>query len=118
RHFLPGGKRLSAGAERALLRHPWPGNVRELRNAVQRAALLSPGAVVEADAFGLGHGAPTAQRPAGQAPDPDREAIEAALARNDGVLAQAAADLGLSRQALYRRMDRFGISRDDAGGGG
>ena len=115
RHFLPEGKRLAAGAERALLRHPWPGNVRELRNAVQRAALLSPGELVEADAFGLGHAAP--QRPAGQAPDPGRDAIEAALARNDGVLAQAAADLGLSRQALYRRMDKFGISRDPGGDG-
>src|SRR5690606_40244773 len=53
RHFLPEGKRLSANAERVLLRHPWPGNVRELRNAVQRAALLSPGEVVDADVFGL-----------------------------------------------------------------
>jgi len=117
RHFLPGDKRLSAGAERALLRHPWPGNVRELRNAVQRAALLSPGEVVEADAFGLAHAAPAPQRPAGQAPDPGREDIEAALSRNEGVLAQAAADLGLSRQALYRRMDKFGISRDQGGDG-
>src|SRR5690606_7681420 len=50
-HFLPAGKRLSADAERALLRHPWPGNVRELRNAVQRAALLSPGDTVAAEAF-------------------------------------------------------------------
>ena len=117
RHFLPEGKRLSTGAERALLRHPWPGNVRELRNAVQRAALLSPGELVEADAFGLGHAAPAPARTAGQPPDPGREAIEAALSRNDGVLAQAAADLGLSRQALYRRMDKFGISRDPGGDG-
>ncbi|MGY0633785.1 sigma-54-dependent transcriptional regulator [Luteimonas sp. A478] len=114
RHFLPEGKRLSAGAERALLGHPWPGNVRELRNAVQRAALLSPGDVVEAEAFGL------AAPPAATAPptaDPDREDIEAALARNDGVLAQAATELGLSRQALYRRMERHGIRREPGGEG-
>ena len=115
RHFLPEGKRLSADAERTLLRHPWPGNVRELRNAVQRAALLSPGDTVATDAFGLDRAPAPAPRAAGQAPDPDREAIESALARNDGVLAQAAADLGLSRQALYRRMDKFGIRRDPAG---
>ena len=43
--------------------------------------------------------------------EPDREAIEQALARAGGTIAQAAAELGLSRQALYRRMDRLGISR-------
>ncbi len=43
---------------------------------------------------------------------PDRAAIEDALERNHGVLAQAAAELGLSRQALYRRLDRLGIRRD------
>jgi DNA-binding NtrC family response regulator len=44
--------------------------------------------------------------------EPDRASIEAALERNGGVLAQAAADLGLSRQALYRRLDRLGIARN------
>jgi len=41
--------------------------------------------------------------------EPDRAQIEAALAHAGGVIAQAAAELGLSRQALYRRMDRHGI---------
>jgi transcriptional regulator of acetoin/glycerol metabolism len=51
--------------------------------------------------------------PAGAVPDaePDRDAIVQALARASGVIAQAAADLGLSRQALYRRMERLGIAR-------
>jgi transcriptional regulator of acetoin/glycerol metabolism len=52
-----------------------------------------------------------AAMPSRTAEEPDREAIAAALARADGVVAQAAADLGLSRQALYRRMERFGIGR-------
>ncbi|MGH8085407.1 MAG: sigma-54-dependent transcriptional regulator, partial [Lysobacter sp.] len=43
RHFLPRGKSLDAGAERALLAHAWPGNVRELRNTLQRAGLLARG---------------------------------------------------------------------------
>ncbi|MDB5959194.1 MAG: sigma-54-dependent Fis family transcriptional regulator, partial [Massilia sp.] len=43
--------------------------------------------------------------------EPDREAITQALARAHGVVAQAAAELGLSRQALYRRMERLGIAR-------
>ena len=108
RHFLPPGHQFSAAAERALLRHPWPGNVRELRNAVQRAALLS-GELIEAAALGLSP-APDGVPP-GHGDDPDRAAIEAALQRAGGVLAQAAAELGMSRQALYRRLDRYGIPR-------
>src|SRR5690606_17181907 len=113
-HFLPTGKRLGADAERALLRHPWPGNVRELRNVVQRAALLSAGSVIDAAALGLptAPSSAAATSPAGGTDEPDRAAIEAALARNGGVLAQAAMELGLSRQALYRRLDRLGIRRD------
>ncbi|KLI97930.1 sigma-54 dependent transcriptional regulator [Luteimonas sp. FCS-9] len=107
RHFLPAGRALSRAAERALLAHRWPGNVRELRNAVQRAALLSQEAAIAAEALGL---PPSAASPA--APEPDRAAIEAALARAGGVLAQAATELGLSRQALYRRIDRLGLRRD------
>ena len=113
-HFLPAGKRLAAEAERVLLRHAWPGNVRELRNVVQRAALLSPGGVVAATALGL-PAATAAVGPAsaaGGGEEPDRAAIEAALARSGGVLSQAAIELGLSRQALYRRLDRLGIRRD------
>ncbi|MGH8073005.1 MAG: sigma-54-dependent transcriptional regulator [Lysobacter sp.] len=111
RHFLPRGKLLDAGAERTLLGHAWPGNVRELRNVLQRAALLARGDRILAADLGL------PARPAGtvasaNSDEPDRSDIEAALERNGGVLAQAAAELGLSRQALYRRLDRLGIKRD------
>ncbi|NLW97644.1 sigma-54-dependent transcriptional regulator [Luteimonas wenzhouensis] len=109
RHFLPAGKAFSRQAERALLEHSWPGNVRELRNAVQRAALLS-GDTIEAAALGL---AAPPQDPAivAHGEEPGRAAIEEALQRAGGVIAQAASDLGMSRQALYRRMDRYGIPR-------
>jgi transcriptional regulator of acetoin/glycerol metabolism len=43
--------------------------------------------------------------------EPDKAAVESALLRAHGVIAQAASALGLSRQSLYRRMDRFGIAR-------
>ncbi|MGH8033555.1 MAG: sigma-54-dependent transcriptional regulator [Luteimonas sp.] len=110
RHFLPAGKRLGDDAMRALLRHPWPGNVRELRNAMQRAALLGRGDAITASDFDLPATGGDAAAASGS-DEPDRTAIEAALARHDGVLAQAAIDLGLSRQALYRRLDRLGIAR-------
>ncbi len=109
RHFLPAGKRLAADAERALLQHGWPGNVRELRNAVQRAALLARGEAIAADDLQLDARTGGAPQAGGE---PDRAAIEQAMARHGGVLAQAAAELGLSRQALYRRLERFGIARD------
>ena len=110
RHFLPAGKRLGEDAERALLRHAWPGNVRELRNAVQRAALLARDDAVRAADLDLPQAAVGAT-PVANGEEPDRATIEAALERNGGVLAQAAAELGLSRQALYRRLDRLGIAR-------
>ncbi|WP_256645751.1 sigma-54-dependent transcriptional regulator [Thermomonas paludicola] len=110
RHFLPAGKRLGEEAERTLQRYPWPGNVRELRNVMQRAALLARDEVVSVADLGL-PAISAAARPAGT-DEPDRAAIEAALDRCGGVLSQAAAELGLSRQALYRRLDRLGIARD------
>jgi transcriptional regulator of acetoin/glycerol metabolism len=83
--------------------------VRELRNTIQRAALLATGAVLGAADLGLAKG----DSPAAMSiEEPDRAAIEAALQRSGGVHAQAAAELGLSRQALYRRLDRFGLKRD------
>ena len=104
--FLAHGKALHPSAEAALLAHPWPGNVRELKNVMARANLLSGGATITVADLGL----PAASLPA-QDLDPDRDAIVAALARAGGVVAQAANELGLSRQALYRRMERLGIER-------
>jgi DNA-binding NtrC family response regulator len=106
RSFLAAGKRLHAGAESALLAHAWPGNVRELKNVMARAALLARENLIKPADLGL----PAAAVAANEA-EPDRDAIAAALARAGGVVAQAAAELGLSRQALYRRMERLGIAR-------
>jgi DNA-binding NtrC family response regulator len=110
RSFLGPAHQLDDAAADALLRHDWPGNVRELKNTMQRVALLQPPGVVGVDQLGL-PARRVAAMPSRTAEEPDREAIAAALARADGVVAQAAADLGLSRQALYRRMERFGIGR-------
>jgi transcriptional regulator of acetoin/glycerol metabolism len=110
RSFLGSAHQLDDAAADALLRHDWPGNVRELKNTMQRVALLQPPGVVGVDQLGL-PARRVAAMPSRTAEEPDREAIAAALARADGVVAQAAADLGLSRQALYRRMERFGIGR-------
>ena len=104
--FRPKDKPIGESARTALLRHAWPGNVRELRNVIQRAGLLATGDRIEAADLNLPKA--SVSKPAATQ-EPDRATIESALARAGGVIAQAAAELGLSRQALYRRMDRFGI---------
>jgi len=105
--FLRGERRLSDAARNALLQHSWPGNVRELKNAIQRALLLGRGDSIEPEALDL----PSPVRTPNGDEELDRDAIEQALTRSRGVLSQAAAELGLSRQALYRRMDKLGIAR-------
>ena len=103
-HFLEPGFTLSQDALRALSRYHWPGNVRELRNAIHRACLLSVDNFVTAKSLAL----PIAPEPA-DGSHIDRGAIEQALLVADGVVAHAARDLGLSRQALYRRMEKLGL---------
>jgi len=108
-HFLGGRARLTASAQAALVAHEWPGNVRELKNTLQRAELLCRNNVIEVPDLGLPRAAAAAPPSAPSADEPDRAAIEGALERAQGVVSQAAAELGLSRQALYRRMERMGL---------
>ncbi|KQW46749.1 histidine kinase [Pelomonas sp. Root662] len=107
-HFLAGRAGLSEAAREALLAHRWPGNVRELKNAVERAALLCQGGEITPSLLGLdeANGNGGAWR---NLDEPSREAVVAALAAAGGVVSRAATQLGLSRQALYRRLERYGI---------
>ena len=119
--------RIADDARAALGQYEWPGNVRELHNRMQRASLICSHGVVRAEDLGLdlgldnaahpdAHAEPTTRkgdsdRPgaASGAHDPERATIEEALLRASGVVSKAAAELGMSRQALYRRMERLGI---------
>jgi len=114
RHFLGDNYDLPAETERAMLAYPWPGNVRELRNAMERARVLATGRRIAPDLLGLEKlesGGPATGAPA-SADSIDRRQLQEALVRHDGIVARAARDLGLSRQAFYRRMDKHGIPRD------
>nr|WP_058937495.1 sigma-54 dependent transcriptional regulator [Roseateles depolymerans] len=109
-HFLAGRARLSEGAREALLAHAWPGNVRELKNVMERAALLTPGDGRDRRITEQDLGLPAAVAPVSRSLDePSREAVMAALEAASGVVSRAAQALGLSRQALYRRMERYGL---------
>ena len=113
RHFLESGFELLPDAERVLVRYDWPGNVRELRNSIRRACLLaSSPRIGAADLMLPGSGSTGSSGTWEALPirEPDRDEITGALARHEGVIAKAARDLGLSRQSLYRRMEKLGIA--------
>ena len=88
----------------ALRRYPWPGNVRELSHVIERAVLMSRGTRIGPSDLRL-DSAP-AQRKAMTLEAIEQDAIRAALARHDGNVSAAADELGLSRQALYRRLGK------------
>jgi DNA-binding NtrC family response regulator len=97
-------------AMQLLLDHAWPGNVRELDHAVERAVLMAQDEMVRARDLGLR----TPKDAVARIEDMSLEEVEGflikkALARYDGNVSQAAKALGLSRSALYRRLQRFGL---------
>ncbi len=118
-HFLAGHtaryrKAIGGFEPRALVAleaHPWPGNVRELGHAIERAVLMAEGAVITRDDLGLGG-------PGAPAPEPgepmtldqaERAHIQKVLARHGGDVRRAAEQLGMSRSALYRRLQHHGL---------
>ena len=109
------GKRVTgfgADAMRALLDHDWPGNVRELEHTVERGVLFATGEQIAAADLNL-RKAPGALD-AGPMEEMELDEVERlmvrkALERHDGNVSRAAEALGVSRSALYRRMERYGL---------
>ena len=108
-------KEFDAEAMRALLDHPWPGNVRELRHAVERAVLMTTDDVVREEHLGLRSKEIVGAAGAGGSidgmtlEDAERFLIRKTLASCDGNVSRAAEALGLSRSALYRRLQYYGL---------
>jgi len=97
-------------AMHAMLAYPWPGNVRELEHAVERAVLLAAGPLVAADDLALrGRVSASVALEEMSLEDAERLLIRKALERFEGNVSQAAEALGLSRSALYRRLERHGL---------
>lgn len=105
-HFLGDDLQLSEDAVAALQARDWPGNVRELRNSIERAKLLARERVVTATDLNL----PTVTRAVlRESAHLSKEVLEASLREAGGNISRAAQSLGLSRRALYRRLERFNL---------
>jgi DNA-binding NtrC family response regulator len=91
--------------------HGWPGNVRELQHAVERAVLMARTGYITSDDLGLGASAPgsAAELSGMTMDDAEKYIIRQALARHGGNVVQAAESLGMSRSALYRRIQHHGL---------
>ena len=97
-HFLDNAFELSSAAKNYLLSHDWPGNVRELQNACKRAMVFAEGNMIDVADFNVNAEAKVLD---------EKARIQAALEKHEGVIKYAAEELGLSRQALYRRIEKY-----------
>ncbi|MCE7921623.1 MAG: sigma-54-dependent Fis family transcriptional regulator [Haliscomenobacteraceae bacterium CHB4] len=101
---------LSAALLKEMLRYPWPGNVRELQHAVERAVIMAQGEKLQPEDFFFRqngveeHGA---ELPTMNLDDMEKQLIMKALQKYHGNITEAAAELGLTRASLYRRLEKY-----------
>lgn len=105
KHFIGGDYSLSEAAEKYLIQYLWPGNVRELENACKRALVFANSDCLEPNDFQLSL---TQVMPVLD----EKTNIEQVLIKHSGVIKHTAVELGLSRQALYRRIEKHNIDID------
>jgi len=106
---------LSAATQQKLKAYHWPGNVRELRHTVERAVIMSEAPVLQPDDFSFSAPmqAPASDREVGldtlNLDDIEQAAVRKALSKHGGNISRAADELGISRKALYRRIEKYGL---------
>ena len=111
RHYARAVDEFTSPALALLRRYPWPGNVRELSHVIERAVLMCTGSAIGPSDLRLDGGEPD-RVPVGNPvtlDEAEHALIKAALARHAGNVVAAAEELGVSRSALYRRMEKFGL---------
>ena len=96
-------------AVEAMKNYAWPGNVRELDHSVERGVLMTQGKVVRAPDLGLNAGQSAPRLEDMSLEEVESFLIKKTLARCDGNARKAAEELGLSRSAFYRRLERYGL---------
>ena len=111
---------LSSSAKSALKHYHWPGNTRELSHIMERAVLLSPGSTIDSSALNMGYSSPIGQQAGTELLDEELpqltieqaeyKLIVQALNKTNDNKTKAAAMLGITKQALYRRLDKYDFS--------
>lgn len=109
---------ISPDAKAYLAEQLWPGNVRELKNTIERAIVLSESDCLDMDDFSFAKPAALSFRNDGKGlletlEKMEKELIESALHRNDGIKSRAAEELGISRTNLIYRIKRLGLKLSD-----
>ena len=102
------GLEISKRSMKQLQQYHWPGNVRELQNTLARGVIMSEDKQVRFDQLGSGIGTASA-RATLNIEENEKSLIQKALATNMGNVTRAASDLGIDRNALYRRMKKYGL---------
>lgn len=103
--------RISPAAMSMLCRYSFPGNIRQLKNIVERAAILCSDDIIEPEHIDFGDAAsPAATLSGATLEELERKAIEGTLTKFGGNLSKTAAALGITRQSLYRKLEKYGIT--------
>jgi transcriptional regulator with PAS, ATPase and Fis domain len=107
--------KISDGAIARMNKHAWPGNIRELQHAVERAVIMSSASVLQPEDFNLNVATNTKENETGMNLDAfnleevEKLLILKVLKKYNGNITQAAAELGLTRSSLYRRLEKHGL---------
>jgi DNA-binding NtrC family response regulator len=102
------GLEISKRSMKQLQQYHWPGNVRELQNTLARGVIMSEDKQVRFDQLSSGIGTASAGRTL-NIEENEKSLIQKALTTNQGNVTRAASDLGIDRNALYRRMKKYGL---------
>ena len=109
RYFLDDGYELSEETEQLMVQYHWPGNIRELQNCIKRAMLLTQSNSLMPSQLGIQLDLKQGRKTAETVTKAD---ILRALDESDNVVSRAAKILNISRQALYRRMEKYGVNNE------
>ena len=113
RKYKKSPMRLASNTTKKLSAYTWPGNVRELQHAIERAVILSESPVLQPEDFFLTHAEPLASKPtmieSYNLEEVEKHTIKQSLKKHNGNISKAARELGLTRAALYRRLEKYGL---------